>query len=149
MALLVTERFASRVTGRDGARLNPAQNGSPARRTVGRALLVLGVVLLLALVAAATWWVLSAREAPERETPAVLVFDRDGMRFTYQVVTGSAGLFDLAQDPYCLKDLTATRPDVSSALRRELEAQLGVKSLEELRSEAAREQAQRLSELGY
>jgi len=108
--------------------------------------------LLLAVVLSALPVIGCGERAPVEEqpdsSPAILKYDKDGLRYTYHVPTASESLFDLAADPRCLVNLAQQRPDVLERMRAELEAELGVESLDVMREDFS-EHIERLRDLGY
>jgi len=80
--------------------------------------------------------------------PSVLRIEERGLRYTYHVISGSEALFDLRADPGSLRNLLPTRAAEAARLRRALERQLGVSSLEQLR-ESRRHRIEELKALGY
>jgi hypothetical protein len=82
------------------------------------------------------------------EENGVLRFEEAGLVYTYHTLTGSEGLFDLETDPRLLQNLIVTRPRDARRLRKALERELSVESLEELRQEQDSE-IRALESLGY
>lgn len=124
---------------------------TPARRPSAIGLVVL--VLFAGLIG----WVATrggpSRTSPETgEIPAVLDIEDNGMRYTIHLPTGQEGLFDLGEDPRCLKNLAQKDPVTTRRLRMRLEERLrldtGVKDIEELRA-TYRERIEQLRALGY
>jgi hypothetical protein len=66
------------------------------------------------------------------DVPAILNYERNGLLFTYHVLTSTEALFDLRQDPRCLKNLAELRPVERDSLRRLLCLKHGVLDLREL-----------------
>jgi len=89
------------------------------------------------------------REAVESATSLhVLRYERDGLLYTYHVLTETEALFDLDGDPRCLENLKLIRWRDAVTLRRWLERELGVASLRELK-DAEDPVLLRLKSLGY
>lgn len=110
---------------------------------------IAGALLVAAVVAVAI--VVARREGgddPEpRAPPSLLEIERDGLRWTYHLPSGTEALFDLATDPRCLRNLAPERGADCERLRKEAERREGG-SVESLR-EHYREQIERLRSLGY
>lgn len=70
--------------------------------------------------------------APDEESPAVLRIEEDGWLYTYHVPTDTEGLFDVQNDPRCLKNLLDSHRTEAARLRRTLERRLGVRDLREM-----------------
>ena len=104
----------------------------------------IGIALIAAFAAVA---VLLPRAEPS-ERPDVYKLEKDGLRFTYHVISGTRGLFDLANDPKCLRNLAPERPADAQRLEDALERKLGVRDLAETR-EASRDAIERWHQLGY
>lgn len=116
---------------------------TPARIAVALVVLAaaLGAVVLLAPPDPA---------GPDRDgVPSILRHDDGGLRFTYHVPTGAEGLFDLANDPKCLRNLAEERPADLARLRADVLRRIGVKDLAELRTGDDADLAERLRALGY
>jgi hypothetical protein len=75
--------------------------------------------------------------AHDDSTPPVLHYDEGGLRYTFHVLSGDEGLFDLGADPKMLVNLVRDRPDdfrrLRDELRKRLREKFGVDSPEELR----------------
>ena len=82
------------------------------------------------------------------QTDAIVRIDLDGLRYSFQPVTGDEALFDLESDPDCLVNLAADRFDDVIRLRRRMLDELGVPDLATLREPHA-EAIERLRSLGY
>ncbi len=116
----------------------------------------LSIVLILALlITGATLWIgcgngkeANGRTEPLPAVPTVLTYQSDGLRYTFHVVTGGEALFDVVADPGYLENLVPTRTHDARRLRRLLEIDLGVDSLDDLR-EAHRGKIEELEALGY
>jgi len=116
----------------------------------------LSIALVLALVTTgAVLWIgpgaekeANGRTEPLPAIPTVLTYQSDGLRYTYHVVTGGEALFDVVADPGFLENLLPTRTHDAWRLRRLLEIDLGVDSLDDLR-EAHRAKIDELEALGY
>ena len=94
--------------------------------------------------------VVAMRAAPKQAegNPGVVHYDQGSLRYTYHLVSGTEGLFDLDADPRGLENLVTHRPDDARRLRQLLQVELGVGSLEELRA-PYRDTIERLRALGY
>ncbi len=116
----------------------------------------LSIVLLLALlITGAALWIGSSVEdetnagtEPPPPVPSVLTYQSDGLRYTFHAVTGGEALFDVEADPSLLRNLLPPRFDDARRLRRLLEIELGVESLDDLR-EVHRTKIDELESLGY
>ncbi len=102
------------------------------RRTRAAAAVALLVVFAAGLIG------VCARHDGGVDNPSLLGIDDGGLRFTYHVLSGDEGLFDLAADPKMLRNLVRERPDDARRLRDELtrrvkKEQPGVDSLDDLR----------------
>ena len=122
-------------------------------RSGRRSGLVLGLglaALLMAFVAGG--FALAPPERPgssaREKLPPILEETEDGLLFTYHVLTGTEGLFDLRTDPRCLRNLLGERPDDAAVLRRRLCVRVRVDDLSEL-SDPEDPQLIRLRNLGY
>lgn len=116
----------------------PPQRGSP--RVIWAALAVALAVL---------FGVSELREKPSVvQSDAIVRIDLDGLRYSFQPVTGDEALFDLERDPDCLVNVAPTRIDDMVRLRRRLLDELGVPDLATLREPHA-EAIERLRSLGY
>ena len=102
---------------------------------------------ILAVAAAAVAVVVSRRNDEHAPPPSLLEVERDGLRWTYHLPSGTEALFDVAKDPRCLENLAPSRRADCERLRKEVEDREG-KSVERLR-ESYREQIERLRSLGY
>ncbi len=80
--------------------------------------------------------------------PPVVHIEREGMLYSYHVITGTEALFDLRTDPECRKNLVTVRREEALRLRRELETDLELDSLDQLRDEDD-PQIRILRSLGY
>jgi hypothetical protein len=80
--------------------------------------------------------------------PPVLSIEENGLRYTFHVTSGSEALFDLQSDPGQRQNLLPDRAEDARRLRKRLESELDVRSLEEFR-EFHREEIEQLRGLGY
>jgi len=114
------------------------------RRTwIAAGLLVAAVVAVAVAVARR-----GGGDGPDpRVPPSLLEIERDGLRWTYHLPSGTEALFDLTTDPRCLRNLAPERAADADRLRKEAERREG-ESVERLR-EHYREQIERLRSLGY
>ncbi len=89
---------------------------------------------------------------PDSRVPPVLRIEDNGLRYTFHLPSGLEGLFDLDEDPRCLKNLARERPGDAMRLReqltRRLRDEMGVERLEDLRA-TFREREEQLRSLGY
>lgn len=115
--------------------------GPGARLWVALALIAIGLVVVAKLVMFPGPQV-SASEV----TGTVEIYDAP-LRFVYHRVSGQASMFDLEVDPKSLDNLIESRPEDAARLRKLLEHDLGVKSLDELRDNGRATQI--LRSLGY
>lgn len=83
-----------------------------------------------------------------REVRAVYTIERDGLRYEFHAVTGAESLWRTDARPGQQFNLIRDRAGDGRRLRRELEKELGVESLDELREEH-RDVIEHLRELGY
>jgi hypothetical protein len=83
-----------------------------------------------------------------RAIPPVLSLDEGDLRYTYHVMSATEALFDLREDPRCLRNLLPGRAGDARRLRRRLESEWGVVSLDDLR-ERKRRMIEELETLGY
>ena len=104
----------------------------------------IGIALVAAFAAAAIAFV----PAAPLEVPPVVQLEEGNLRFTYHVMTGTRGVFDLAADPKCLRNLAAERPEDARRMEEALERKWSVKDLSELQN-ARREDIRRWHENGY
>ena len=114
------------------------------RRTwIAGALLVLAVGWIAFAVARRG----TVESVPTGAPPAILEIEREGLRWTYHLPSGTEALFDLAKDPRCLDNLAQERRPDCERLRREVEEREGAE-IEALR-EHYRAQIDRMRSLGY
>lgn len=107
----------------------------------------LATAVLAIAAAGAAFLVLRSRSERAETPPPVLAIERDGLRWTYHLPSGTEALFDTAADPRCLENLADRRPDDARRLREEVERREEA-PVERLR-EHYREQVARLRALGY
>lgn len=126
-------------------------SGSPKRHrfTPGlrRFLGVAGLVVLI-LVAYLVLTASHSHVAASPEVQSIYILDSGGLRYTYQVVTDTEGLFDLGADPRCLTNLAPSRPERTIQLRLQLLSDLRLESFDELRQKLS-PAIERLRGLGY
>jgi hypothetical protein len=82
------------------------------------------------------------------DSAAVLVLDHDGFRYTYHLISGTEGLFDISHDRATLINLNSDRPRMCRRFREMLEAREKVADLSDLR-ERYRNEIEGLRALGY
>ena len=88
------------------------------------------------------------RSEPGASVPSLLTLESDGLRYTYHVVSGSEALFEVRHDPELLRNLLSELTEDARRLRRRLEKNLGVRSLDDLRESRCQE-IEDLKALGY
>jgi hypothetical protein len=110
----------------------------------GRAVKALFLGLLVPALLAGGLWI--ARSRPEgrsgteiRTSSAVLEIRSGDLKYTYHVVSGTEGLFDLSRDPGMLTNQVRASWREGLLLRRRLERSLGVASLSETRPTGERD----------
>ena len=86
--------------------------------------------------------------ARARRTPGIVQIEEDGLRYTYHLLSGTEALFDTRSDPRSLRNLLPERSGEGRRLRRQLERELEVPTLEDLRRER-QDEIDDLKSLGY
>jgi hypothetical protein len=142
---LVTEAPASGPNAAgEGTRHVHRLSARSTRRAVA-ALFAAGMLLVAAGWAATALWGTWRADGSER---GVISLDRDGFRYVFHPVTGDEALFDLRADPRQLRNLIRERWDQAHRMRRLLEQERGVESLDALRADEE-ETIRSLRALGY
>lgn len=118
--------------------------GSIHAQRVGSVLILLAAVTLSIVACGPS----PSRDGASADAAPVLSVERDGLLFTYHVLTNTEGLFDLQRDPRLLNNLAETRASDAERLRGVLCQELGVGDLAELCDPDDPERA-RLRSLGY
>lgn len=124
-------------SGASSAADGPRTTLRPAARIIAAA------VVIFAGLASAYFAVVSPISATE--PPAYVRIDRDGLRYEFNLVLGTESLTEIGA---ARRDVLDARPADAARLRRALAAELGVESLEDLRSNHE-DQIERLRALGY
>lgn len=104
---------------------------------------VLGIAAM-----ALTWAAQSPSGAARADLPARPSLEADGLRYEFDALTGCERLWDLSDPSQAPRNVIRERAIDARNLRRSLERQLGVESLDELR-DAHRSGADALRRLGY
>lgn len=113
----------------------------------------IAAAFLLLAAAGGVAYALSAKanrgqSAAAERSLGVVSIERDGFRYEFHAPSGRESLFDVRRDPKCLVNLASSKTDVLAACRADLEKQMGLRSIEELRAPYA-ETIRRLEALGY
>ena len=120
---------------------NAVRSPRPASRPAAR--IIAAVVVIFAGLAAAYFAV--ACPISSAEPRAYIHIERDGMRYEFNLVLGTESLTEIGA---ARRDVLGARPADAARLRRALADELGVESLEDLRSNQE-DQIERLRALGY
>jgi len=102
----------------------------------------------LAFVAAIEFVVGSGAPARAEEVSGVFRIVQSGLLYTYHPLTGTESLFDLQEDPRCLRNLVSVRAEDARRLRDALCRDMGLADIRELR-DASDSTLRRLRSLGY
>ena len=86
--------------------------------------------------------------AAQSSPPSVVQVTEGDFHYSFHVVTGAEGLFDLSADPKALRNLADSKPELVLKLRQRLLREMRIQSFEELRAES-QDTIDRLKALGY
>jgi hypothetical protein len=84
---------------------------------------------------AGTALVSCGRDPVENTIASVLEYRQGDLLYTFHIPTGTEALFDVVKDPDCLQNILPGNREDAAAARKQLEQEIGVDSLEELRDE--------------
>ena len=118
-----------------------------SRRSALSRTAIASVVIAVAVGGAFLLHGTSAR-AGGKKLPAYATIERNGLRYEYDALTGREHLYVVAEPLATRRDVVGERPADVQRLRRELESELGIQSVETLR-DVHREEAEVLRRLGY